>query len=183
MTAFGRASPPYIHPMESGKAPPDPAQAVERPVFAAVIHPHRSLGPGGFRIVMTLCCLAAAAASIPFVVLGVWPVAGFFGLDLLALFIAFRLNFRDARAFEEVVLTRIELMFRRVSHRGQRREWRFNPLWTKLHQEHDDEFGLQTLALVSGRRRVVIASELSPPERESFADAFGKALADVKQGR
>jgi uncharacterized membrane protein len=98
--------------MDSGKVSPSPAQRYERPVFAAVIHPRRSLGPGGVRTVLTLCCLAAAAASIPFVVLGVWPVAGFFGLDLLALFIAFRLNVRAARAFEEVVLTPVELMFR-----------------------------------------------------------------------
>ena len=154
----------------------------DAPVFSAVIHPHRSLGPGGFRIVMTLCCLAAAGASIPFVVLGFWPVAGFLGLDLLALYFAFRVNFRDARAFEEVVLTPIELMFRRVTHRGRRREWRFNPLWTKLQQERDDEFGLQKLALVSRGQRVVIARELSPPEREEFAEELGKALADVKRG-
>jgi uncharacterized membrane protein len=168
--------------MDSGKVLPGPAQRFERPVFAAVIHPQRSLGPGSIRIVMTLCCLAAAAVSIPFLVLGVWPVAGFFGLDLLALFVAFRLNVRDARAFEEVVLTPVELMFRRVSHRGRRLEWRFNPVWTSLHKEHDDEFGLQKLALVSRGRRVVIARELSPPEREEFAAQFGKALADVKRG-
>lgn len=168
--------------MDGGKAPLDPARRFERPVFAAVIHPHRSLGPGGIRIVMTLCCLAAAAASIPFMALGVWPVAGFFGLDLLALFIAFRLNVRDAGAFEEVVLTPVELMFCRVSHRGRRLEWRFNPVWTSLDKEHDDEFGLQKLALVSRGRRVVIARELSPPEREEFAAQFGRALADVKRG-
>ncbi len=31
----------------------------------------------------------------------------------------------------------------RVSHRGERREWRFNPLWTKLESVDDDEYGLQ----------------------------------------
>lgn len=154
----------------------------ERPVFAATIQPHRSLGPGGFRVVMTLCCLAAVVASAPFVALGFWPVAGFFGLDILALYIAFRVNFRQGRSFEEVVLTPIELLFRRVTHRGERREWRFNPLWTKLHREHDDEFGLQRLALVSRGERVVIAGELSPGERESLAEALSKALAEVKRG-
>jgi uncharacterized membrane protein len=97
-----------------------------------VIRPHRSLGPEAFRIVMTLCCVAMVAASLPFVVLGFWPVAGFFGLDLLALYIAFRVNFREGRSFEELVLTPIQLLVRRVSHRGERREWRFNPLWTRL---------------------------------------------------
>ena len=165
--------------MDSGKAPPvDP----ERPVFAAVIRPHRSLGRDGFRVLMTLCCLATLAASAPFIVLGLWPVGGFFGLDLLALYIAFRVNYRRAESFEEVVLTPIELLLRRVTHRGERREWRLNPLWTRLDRESDEEFGLQKLALVSRGERLVIAGELSPPERENLAEALGKALADVKRG-
>jgi uncharacterized membrane protein len=168
--------------MDSGKASPDSADPFEAPVFAAVIQPHRSLDPRGFRILMILCCLASAAASIPFIVLGFWPVAGFFALDLLVLYIAFQLNFRTGRSFEEVVLTPIELLFRRVSHRGERREWRFNPLWTKIDRQEDEEFGLQRLSLVSRGEQVVIARELSPPERESFAEAFGKALAQVKRG-
>jgi len=167
--------------MDTGKLSPDRGSP-ERPVFAAVIRPHRSLGQDGFRIVMTLCCLTMVAASVPFVVLGFWPVGGFFGLDLLALYIAFRVNYRRAESFEEVVLTPLELLFRRVTHRGERREWRFNPLWTKLDRESDEDFGLQKLALVSRGERLVIAGDLSPRERESLADALGKALADVKRG-
>ena len=167
--------------MDSGKASPHPSDP-ERPVFAAVIKPHRSLGRDGFRTVMTLCCLVMVGASIPFVALGYWPVGGFFGLDLLALYIAFRINYRRAESFEEVVLTPLELLLRRVTHRGERREWRLNPLWTRLDRERDDEFGVQQLALVSRGERFVIAGDLSPPERESFAEALGKALAEVKRG-
>ncbi|HKG76206.1 MAG TPA: DUF2244 domain-containing protein [Beijerinckiaceae bacterium] len=175
--------PASTSPTDDGEASAPPTDPVERPVFAAVIRPHRSLGPSGFRIVMTLCCLAMVVASVPFIVLGFWPVSGFFGLDLLALYIAFRVNYRRGRSFEEVVLTPIELLFRRVTHRGQTREWRLNPLWTKLDRgERDEDFGLQHLALVSRGERIVIARELSPPERESLADALGKALADVKRG-
>jgi uncharacterized membrane protein len=165
--------------MDSGKASPDSFAA---PLFAAVIQPHRSLEARQFRILMALCCLATAAACIPFLVLGFWPVAGFFGLDLVGLYIALRVSFRSGRSFEEVVLTPIELLFRQVSHRGERREWRFNPLWTRIDREDDDEFGLQRLALVSRGEQVVIAGALSPAERESFAAALGQALARVKRG-
>jgi uncharacterized membrane protein len=168
--------------MDSGKASPDATGPSENPVFAATITPHRSLGREGYRVVMTLCCLATVFASIPFVVLGFWPVAGFFGLDLLALFIAFRVNFRDGRSVEEVILTPWELAVRRVSHRGERFERRFNPLWTKLDREEDDEFGLLRLALISRGERLVIARELSPGERETFADELSRALASVKRG-
>lgn len=168
--------------MKGGKAMSHPVHRVEQPVFAAVIRPHRSLGRDGFRTVMTLCCLATIGASIPFVVLGFWPVAGFFGLDFLALYIAFRVNFRDGRSFEELELTPIQFLVRRVSHRGVAREWRFNPLWTRLSREEDDEFGLQKLEVASRGQSVVIARDLSPPERESLADELGRALADVKRG-
>jgi uncharacterized membrane protein len=168
--------------MTGGKASPDLADPADRPVFAAVIRPHRSLGRDGFRIVMTLCCLAMVAASIPFVALGFWPVAGFFGLDLLALYIAFLVNFRSARSFEELELTRLHLLFRTVNPRGEAREWRFNPLWTRLDREEDEEFGLQRLALVSRGERVVIARDLSPDERESLSKALSRALSEVKRG-
>ena len=154
----------------------------DEPVFSAVIRPHRSLSPQGFKVVMVLVCLTSLVASIPFVVMGFWPVAGFFGLDLVGLYIALRVSFRSGRSFEEVVLTPIELLFRQVSHRGERREWRFNPLWTKIDREDDDEFGLQRLRLVSRGEQVTIAGPLSPPERESFAAALGQALARVKRG-
>lgn len=152
------------------------------PLFSAVIQPHRSLGPEGFRVVMTLCCLAMVVGSIPFLVMGFWPVGGFFGLDFLALYVAFRVNYGRGRSFEEVVVTRLEVLFRQVSHRGRRAEWRFNPLWTRLDRVEDAEFGLQSLAFVSRGERVVIARELSPHERESLAEALDRALADVKRG-
>jgi uncharacterized membrane protein len=167
--------------MDSGKPSPS-SVGPDRPIFAAVIRPHRSLGRDGVRIVVTLFCIASLVASVPFLVLGLWPIGGLFGLDVLALYAALRVNNRHANAFEEVVLTPIELLFRRVTHRGETREWHFNPLWTKLDRENDDDFGLQKLALVSRGERLVIAGALSPPERQSFAEALGKALAQAKRG-
>ncbi|TVR07794.1 MAG: DUF2244 domain-containing protein [Salinarimonadaceae bacterium] len=154
----------------------------DEPVFSAVITPHRSLDAKSTRLVLTLCCVATIVSTIPFIVLGAWPVAGFFGIDLLALFIAFRVNFRSAKRVEEVILTPLELLLRRIGHRGERSERRFNPLWTRLDREDDDEFGLQGLAIVSRGERVAIAADLSPAERESFAQEFGEALAQVKRG-
>lgn len=166
--------------MDSGKT--EGADAPDRPVFAAIIRPHRSLGRYGFRVMMVLVALVAAAVSLRFIALGFWPVSGFFGLDLLGLYIAFRVSYGRARSFEEIVLTPFSLMFRRVCHRGKEQAWRLNPLWTRLHRESHEEFGLQRLALVSGRERIVIAGELSPGEREQFADEFGQALSRVKRG-
>lgn len=154
----------------------------DRPVFSALITPHRSLGPDGFRIMMALAGLVAGAVSLRFIALGFWPVAGFLGLDILGLYVAFKISYRRGRAFEEVRLTPIELVFRRVSPRGESREWRLNPVWTRLVRDTHAEFGLQRLALESGAQRIVIARDLSPGEREDLADELSRALSHVKRG-
>lgn len=160
----------------------DDAGRFEKPVFSAVLRPHRSLSPQGFKVMMVLVCLTSIIASLPFVIMGFWPVAGFFGLDFLGLYIAFRVSYRRGQAFELLELTPIRLLFRKVSERGDAREWQFNPLWTRLDREVDDEFGLQKLALTSRGEHVIIAHDLSPPERETLAEAFGRALSEVKRG-
>lgn len=156
--------------------------AVDRPVFRAVIRPHQSLSRDGFRVVMAGCCLVSGTASIACWRMGFWPVAGFFGLDMLALYVALRVSFRRGRSFEEVMISQLEVMLARVTHRGERCEWRFNPLWTKLVKVEDEEYGLQSLALVSRRERVAVARDASPPEREVIARGLTRALAQVKKG-
>jgi len=168
--------------MAGGKLTLADSDRFEQPVFSAVIRPHRSLSPQGFKVVMVLVCLASLIASIPFVVMGFWPVAGFFGLDFLGLYIAFRVNYRQGESFELLELTPIRLLLRKVTHRGEVTEWRFNPLWTRLHRQMDDEFGVQELTLASRGQQVVVAHDLSPPERESLADELSRALADLKRG-
>lgn len=181
--ASDRAYMRYIWTMVSGKATFDEgADRFEKPVFSAVIRPHRSLSAHGFKIMMILVCLTSIVASLPFVVMGFWPVAGFFGLDILGLYIAFHVSYRQGQAFELLELTPIRLLLRKVSERGESREWQFNPLWTRLDREVDDEFGLQKLELTSRNEHVVIARDLSPEERAVLADAFSRALSDVKRG-
>lgn len=172
--------------METGKrvseGSDDALAAAERPVFDATITPHRSLNQNGFRLVMTLVCLAGIVSSIPFMLLGAWPVAGFFGLDILALFIAFQVNFRAARAFEQIIVTPIAVLLRKVTHRGEEANWRFNPAWTKLERQEDEDYGLLRLSLVSRGHSVAVADALSPGERADFADALGGALAQARRG-
>jgi uncharacterized membrane protein len=156
--------------------------AIVTPVFQAVLTPHRSLDQRGFRIVMLVAALFSTAASLPFFFLGAWPVVGFFGLDVLLLYLAFRASYRSARASEQVVLTPLELMVRKVSHWGQTREWRFNPLWVRLHREVDEDYGLQRLAVVHRGTMLDVGGFLPPCERASFAEAFAKGLAEAKRG-
>lgn len=155
---------------------------VDDPVFQAVIRPHQSLTHDGFRVVMIGCGAVSLVTSIACVRAGFWPVAGFFGLDMIALYVALKTSFRRGRSFEEVMISPIQVTLARVTHRGERREWRFNPLWTKLTRVEDDEYGLLTLTLVSRREHVVVARDASPPVRQRIADGLTHALAQVKKG-
>jgi uncharacterized membrane protein len=114
--------------------------------------------------------------------MGAWPVLGFFGLDVLAIYWAFRINFRDAKATEEIRVTPWELRVRRVSRRGHVVEWVLNPLWVRLDQKAHAEFGIERLYLVSKGRRVSVASFLGPDEKASFAKALTEALQAAKRG-
>jgi uncharacterized membrane protein len=158
------------------------AQTNEPALFAAVITPHRSLSNVGFLVLMIAVGGVSFAAGILFLILGAWPVFGFLGLDVLLIYWAFRVNYRAALAYEEVMVTHSELRVRKVSHRGKASEWSFNPLWVRLDRDTHEEFGIERLFLVARGRRLPIAGFLSPPEKESFAKALGAAIGEAKRG-
>jgi uncharacterized membrane protein len=159
----------------------DPAQA-EPKLFSALLTPHRSLTRTGFLVLMGFLSVISFAAGLAFLLMGAWPVFGFFGLDVLLIYWAFRVNFRRASATEEISVTPFELRVRRVSHRGHVVEWVLNPLWVQLDQKIHAEFGIEELYLVSKGRRVSIASFLGPEEKASFVKALMAALQAAKRG-
>ncbi len=156
--------------------------AAEPAIFSAVITPHRSLGSTGFLILMLAIGGLSFVSGMVFLLLGAWPIFGFLGLDVLLIYIAFRANFRAARAYEEVVVTSSELTLRKVNPKGQVRQWTLNPLWVRLERIVHEEFGIERLFLVSRGRRLSIASCLSPDEKASFAKALSSALGEAKRG-
>jgi uncharacterized membrane protein len=151
-------------------------------IFSAVITPHRSLTARGFLILMLCLGGLSFISGMAFVLMGAWPVFGFFGLDVALVYFAFRANFRAARAYEVVTVTATELTVRKVNPRGATREWTLNPLWVRLERIVHHEFGIERLFLVSQGRRLTIASALGPDEKASFARALSNALGEAKRG-
>lgn len=156
--------------------------APETPIFEARLHPHRSMTRAQFRLLLAIVAAICTATSLPFVMLGAWPVAGFFGIDVMLVYVAFAASFRSARAYEDVTLTPLELMLAKVSPKGERAEWRFNPNWVKLEREDHEEFGTQRIDLVSRGRRVEVAGFLGPAAKADLADRLSRALALARRG-
>jgi len=73
-------------------------------------------------------------------------------------------------------------MVRKISHRGNVREWALNPLWVRLEKVVHAEFGIERLFLVSRGKQLVIANFLGPDEKADFAKALGAALNEAKRG-
>ena len=157
-------------------------EATEPTLFSAVLTPHRSLGPLGFVLLMSLLSGLSFAAGLVFYLIGAWPIVGFLGLDVLLVYLAFRANYRAATAYETLVMTPSELLFRKVNHRGAVAEWKLNPVWVRLDRQSHEEFGVQRLFLVSHGRRLPIAGFLGPREKEAFALAFSAALSQARRG-
>jgi len=151
-------------------------------LFSARVTPHRSLNRTGFLVLMGIIGAVSFIAGTAFWMMGAWPVFGFFGLDVLLIYWAFRRNFRSAGGSEDILVTPSELRVRRVSHRGHVAEWTLNPLWVQLEQTGDPEFGIEHLYLVSRGRRVSVGHFLGPDEKASFAKALLAALQTAKRG-
>ncbi|HKF71047.1 MAG TPA: DUF2244 domain-containing protein [Stellaceae bacterium] len=160
-----------------GQSPPDGKAS---PVFFdAVLYPHRSLPPRGFLVLMLLLGAVSFAAGVSFVLIGAWPIFGYFGLDVLLVYLAFRASYRSARMHEWVRLTEDTLTVERVSQRGERRRWQFQPFWLRVVLEEREE--TNRLVLTSHGREVVIGGFLAPAERKSLAVALKNALHRWRQ--
>jgi uncharacterized membrane protein len=156
--------------------------APEPVLFSALLTPHRSLNRTGFMLLMAFLTVISFAAGVAFLIMDAWPIFGFFSLDVLAIYVAFKINFRRARAREEITVTPSELRVRRVSHRGHVMEWVLNPLWVQIDQISHEEFGIERLYLVSRGRRVSIASFLGAEEKASFYKALRAGIAAARRG-
>lgn len=154
----------------------------DQPFFQALLMPHRSLGRTGFLVLMGVVTLVSLVTGGFFLAKGAWPVFGFFGLDVLLVYVAFRLNYRAARVREEVSLSRTSLDILKTAPSGCREAHRFNPFWTRFDVARHEEIGIVRMSINGEGRTLPIGGFLEPAARDSFATAFSRALATAKAG-
>ncbi|MGB3537315.1 MAG: DUF2244 domain-containing protein [Mesorhizobium sp.] len=152
----------------------------DEPFFRALLTPHRSLGRTGFLLLMTGLMFSWVVTGVIFLSHGAWPVFGFFGLDVVGLYIAFRVNYRAARAREEVSVSRTALDIRKVAPSGKSEAHHFNPFWARFSVARHSEIGITKMAVEAQGESVAIGGFLNPDDRESFAAAFTRALSTAK---
>lgn len=150
------------------------------PVAQFILHPHRSLSPRGFAILMGALALVSFIAGMVFVLLGAWPVMGFFGLDVALIYWAFKVNYRDGRAYEAIDVTPDTLTITRVNPEGKEETVAVNPHWARVNLAADSPDGRNSLHIVAQGKDFVIGHFLTDEERSDFADALKDALRTAR---
>jgi uncharacterized membrane protein len=148
-------------------------------IFRAVLHPHRSLSQNGFLIVMLFLGIVSFIAGMAFLLMGAWPVFGFFGLDVLAVYVAFKLNYRDAKAHEIIDISPERMELTMVTAKGASQTIEFNPYWVRVGLREQPD-GRASMVLTSHGREVAFGHVLNHDERRDFARVLGGVLADVR---
>jgi uncharacterized membrane protein len=152
---------------------------MEQDSFRITSYPYRSLGPRGYRVLFAVVIGANLFGGLVFLAMGAWPVSGFMGLDVLALYIAFRISYRQALAFERIQIRDGLISIERSDMHGNVTTDTLPSYWAHVAFDGDEEGG--DVALRSHGRSVAVGRMLPGFEREMFADTLRRALAEAKR--
>lgn len=142
----------------------------------AVLHPHRSLSARAFKLMLIVVIAVNVVVAAVFVAQGAFPVAGFLGLDVLALWLAFRWNYRAAQVAEYVQIAPGAVHVAAVDKHGAATHWVVNPIWARVMRDG------RGVLIRAGAGQMRVGAFLSPKECESFAEALSLALHKAKRG-
>lgn len=155
------------------------ASTPTEPSFKATLTPHRSLSQRGFLIVMAAIGSISFIAGLAFLLMGAWPVLGFFGLDVVLIYWAFKRNYRDGRAAELIEVSPHQVVLTRIDPGGRETAVDFNTYWVRTSLERRSD-GRTYLNLVARDRKARIADFLSEDERREFADVLAAELVSAR---
>jgi uncharacterized membrane protein len=143
--------------------------------WETILRPHRSLPPRGFHILMLALTAVSFVCGVMFIRMGAWPVCGFFGVDVLLVYGAFRLSYRSGRRRETLRLADDDFTVERVSVRGDARFWRFQAFWLRVRLVERNE-DMNRLLVSSHGKSLAVGGFLSAAERRDLATDIEAAL-------
>lgn len=138
--------------------------------YSLLLHPHRSLSVHGFTVLMVSLCLISFVVGIVFASFGAWPVFGFFGLDVLLIYVAFKLNFRAGKQSEIIEIVDGKLNIKRLNARGDVRRDSFDTYWSRAFLQDD------RLIVRCRNESTEIGAFLVPDEKEEILMDLETAL-------
>ncbi|HEY1383933.1 MAG TPA: DUF2244 domain-containing protein [Dongiaceae bacterium] len=169
-------SPPRERGWGEGAPPPHNAGQTERPIFEALLYPHRSLSERGL-LILTIGTIAIITLwGGLFLILGAWPIFGFIGGEWLLFWWLLRTHFRNDRGAERIRLYADRLVLQQIDPKGNVAESTFEPYWLQVVLA-ERGFENPALLLRSHGEAVEIGTFLGAGERRQFAEQLQAALA------
>jgi len=141
------------------------------------ILPYRSLSKKSFRNLMFVVCFIFFSIGVFFWSLGAWPVFGFLGLDVILLYLAFKINYKSGEIFENLKLFNSNLLVTRSFPSGKSQSWSLEPYWTRV--EISKNFpNDQKLVLKSKDKVVLLGSFLNLNDKKKLMKKINEALKE-----
>lgn len=147
-----------------------------RPIFEALLYPHRSLGRKGYAILLAGTAAIVFLYGMVFLVMGAWPIFGFLGGEWLLFWFLFRKNHRGDDRAERIRLYADHLLFERYDRRGGHTIERLQPYWLNVILERAEEPD-NALYLRSHGKSIAVGAFLSPQERRDLAEELRAVLS------
>jgi uncharacterized membrane protein len=163
-------------------AGPSAGPDTEATLFEAMIVPHRSLSPRGLRRLIGLICVLCGLTAVRFWLIGAWPVVVFSVAEVGLAVLLLRINARQVRASELILLTDRTLRVVRTTAAGRRAERELSPGWLNVTLE-ETPGRVPRLLLVARGVREEIGAALGETERRDLARALQEALHRARNPR
>jgi uncharacterized membrane protein len=153
------------------------------PVYIdATLTPNRSLSPGAFTLFMCAVAVVSFLSGLAFLQMGAWPVFGFFGLDVLLVWLAFRWHRGRTPEQTRVRITAESVELHHRDKRGRETSAQLPSAFARI--ELDEPVSAYSwLRIEHGRTAFIIGRFLTPKERSSLAAALRLALKRARAER
>lgn len=150
--------------------------------FDATLKPNVALSPRAFMIIMGLVGAMSFLGGMLFLSMGAFPVIGWFGLDALAIWFAFRKNFQNLKEETSVRITAEDITLEHSRPGHELKRVSLPTAFTRLSLVYPDRRPSE-IRLAHGQLAYVIGRFLTPRERKSLHQAMQLAITKARAER
>lgn len=143
--------------------------------FNSVLYPSRSLSYKGFFWLMLVLIVILTLISFFFYKLGAWPILFFTIFDVLLIWGAFKLNYKNGKTHEIIKLTYLKLEITRIYPDGKKNKFLFEPSWVQVKLENPKKHNSR-ISISSHGNQITVGDFLPPKERYEITESLNSAL-------
>ena len=141
------------------------------------IYSNNSLSTKGFYILMTSIILPALFIGTAFSLIGAWPVLGFMGLEIILIYIFFKILFYKNNFYEHIMLDKAKFSISYNNKNNVINSVNLEPTWLQVKLENNNN----KLQIFTHGNAIELGKCLAIKEKASLAKVIQEALLNWKQ--